>query len=181
MAMLIGQVFNPVFKQTKTEGEKGKTSFRFSLATRKAFIEDKTKANLFTNCVVYQPGLANLLNTHFGKEEDHGKAIALYGHYDEYTWQPDYNNANHRKYFKEQRITQSLMEQAGVKLAEGSVQEFKVLVPIPQTTRQFVVTGFEFADSQSSTARRNTKPVENDGAVIAGQTYTPASDQESPI
>lgn len=190
MAMLVGQVYHPTFK-TSTEEGKEKASFRFSLASRKAFIDDKQKPNLFTKCVAHQPGLAKVLNEHFGKEEDKGKAIVLYGHYDEYTWEPDHSNPDHAQFFKTVQIDKDLMNQGGVILANGSSEQFAIMVPMTQTQRQFVITGFEFADSNSSSSRpaRTDKP--RGAVVVAGQNVSqssattapeiPASDTENPL
>lgn len=190
MAVIIGQVFNPVFK-TEMENNKEKNSFRFSLASRKAFVDDKQKPNLFTKCVTYQPGLAKTLNDHFGSAEDKGKGIVVYGHFDEYTWEPDYSNPDHQQFFKTVTINKDIMNQGGVILAQGSTEQFSVMVPITQSVRQFVVTGFEFVDSNNaSRPARQQQAKQNGGVVIAGQSIQssattapvlPPSDNEAPF
>jgi hypothetical protein len=149
MSVLVGQVYYPRFKEETKEGEV-KTSFMCSLATRKAFIDDSAKPNVFTQAVTYQAGLAKVLNEHFGKEEHSGKAIVAYGHYNEYEWYPDADNPDHDKFFQSFKIEEALLNAGGVKFAEGSKREMTIMVPIKQTTRQFVITGFEFADSSSA-------------------------------
>jgi hypothetical protein len=188
MSVLVGQVYYPRFKEEEKDGSM-KTSFTFSLATRKAFVDDATKPNLFTHCVTYQPGLAKVLKENFGKDEHRGKAIVVYGHYNEFEWYPDPNNNEHDKYFQPFTITSDILAQGGVKLAEGSAQEVTIQVPMKQTTRQFVITGFEFADSSqatSSTPRASSAPPIKIGGVSASAGNTdgnplPASDGNVPF
>lgn len=157
MAVLIGQMYYSRFSE-KTEDGKVKKQFSFSLATRKAFIDDTTKPNLFTHCVTYQSGLADLFKEHFGKDEHTGKAIVVYGHYNEFEWYPDPANKDHDKYFQPFTITNDIFIQGGIHLAQGSAQEITIQVPIKQTTRNFVVTGFEFADSRSASSTPRATP-----------------------
>lgn len=152
MSVLVGQVYFPKFEEKTVDGEV-KTKFTFSLATRKAFIEDKEKPNLFTPCVTYQAGLAKAMNECFGKEEHHGKAIVVYGHFNDYDWYPDPEREDHDKLFQEFKIDKDTLTACGVKFAEGSATEATIMVPIKQTTRQLVLTGFEFADGSQSTPR----------------------------
>lgn len=153
MAILIGQVYHPKLKEEMKDGET-KVSFHFSLGTRKAFVDDPAKSNVFTPCVTYQAGLARVLNEHFGKPEHHGKPIVVYGHFHEFEWYPDPNNPDHEKFFQPFNITEDILHQGGIRFAEGSARQITILVPIKQTTRQFVVTGFEFVDS----AMQSSKP-----------------------
>jgi hypothetical protein len=190
MAVLIGQVYYPRFNTKVVDGET-KTNFAFSLATRKAFIDDKEKPNLFTSCITYQAGLAKALSDHFGQTEDKGKAIVVYGHYNEYDWNPDPANADHDKFWQSFTITNDYLTAGGIKLAEGSATQMVVQIPVKQTTRQFVVTGFEFADSASSSRPRATAVVATDavpvrigapaGAQTAVGSAVPATDGNPPF
>lgn len=182
MAILIGQVYRPKLKEEMKDGET-KVSFHFSLGTRKAFVDDPAKSNVFTPCVTYQAGLARVLNEHFGKPEHHGKPIVVYGHYHEFEWYPSAENPEHEKFFQEFTITENILQQGGVRFAEGSARQITILVPIKQTTRQFVVTGFEFVDSATQSAKSSLgspMPVVKVAGVSATTTATPTGAPAQP-
>ena len=182
MAILIGQVYRPKLKEEMKDGET-KVSFHFSLGTRKAFVDDPAKSNVFTPCVTYQAGLARVLNEHFGKPEHHGKPIVVYGHYHEFEWYPSAENPEHEKFFQEFTITENILQQGGVRFAEGSARQITILVPIKQTTRQFVVTGFEFVDSATQSAKLSLgspMPVVKVAGVSATTTATPTGAPAQP-
>lgn len=155
MAHIIGQVYNPRLETKEVDG-KTKTSFFFSLGTRKAFVNEGEAPNLFTQCATYQPGLAEALSKFFGQSEHKGKAISVSGHFDEYEWMPNPDNPNHDKFFQEFKITSDILAQGGISLAQGSATEVTIMVPMKQTTRRFIVSGFEFCDSASTTPKTTT-------------------------
>lgn len=156
MAILIGQIYTPNLS-VKTVDGKEKKKFTFSLATNKAFINEGEGPKLFTRCVTYSPGLADVLSKYFGQPEHKGRAILVNGHYDEYTYMPDPNNANHDQFFKEFTITQDILAQGNIQLAQGSATQITIMVPIEQTVRQFIVSGFEFVDSYQQPAKPATE------------------------
>src|SRR6185437_15486855 len=112
MAQIIGQVYNPKYRPAN--GDK-KSKFNFSLGHRRAFVEDQTKPNLFTPCVAYN--LADLMNTHFGSEEHHGKWVLLNGHWEEFDWTPDPTNPDHAQYMQKVTLSLANLQAAGFQFA----------------------------------------------------------------
>lgn len=175
MSVLVGQVYNPVLYLRNKEGKiidwesmvkneganideiidlADKVTFQMSIATKKAFVNEGDKPNLFTTAVSFQKYAVKALYKYFGNEEAHGKAIVAYGHFNERTWTPDVNKESHKKFIHEEVIKIADLEGLGFKFAETPPGEgFVIPVPIPQVERQFVLMGWEFNDSHSTTAK----------------------------
>lgn len=142
--MLIGQVYSPKMVVKEVDG-KEKVSFTFSLGQPKAMRSSNSDDTMiFTRCVAYNASLAKVLNEHFGKEEHHGKPIAVYGRWHEYEVWADPSKSEHEKYCTEVTLTREQLEAAGIRLAEGSEEQITLLLPTKRTIREFVVSGFEF-------------------------------------
>lgn len=156
--MLIGQVYSPKLVVKEVDG-KEKVSFTFSLGQPKAMKGNEDNTMIFTRCVVYNASLAKVLNEHFGKEEHHGKPIAVYGRWHEYEVWADPSKQEHAKYCTEVTLTREQLEAAGLRLAEGSAEEITLLLPTKRTVRDFIVSGFEFVGypSGATSAPKTTK------------------------
>lgn len=169
--MLIGQVYSPKFIVKEVDG-KEKVSFTFSLGQPKA-MRNGEDSMVFTRCIVYNAGLAKVLNEHFGGEEHHGKPIAVYGRWNEYEVWADPSNQQHSKYCTEVTLTKEQLEAAGLRLAEGSEEEITLLLPTKRIVRDFVVSGFEFIGypGGATSAPKTTK--EKPSFVIKPKETTP--------
>ena len=163
--MLIGQVYSPKFTTKEVDG-KEKVTFIFSLGQPKAMKSNGSDSMVFTRCVVYNAPLAKVLNEHFGKEEHHGKPIAVHGRWHEYEVWADPSNPQHAKYCTEVTLTREQLEAAGLRLVDGSAEEITLLLPTKRMVRDFVVSGFEFIGYPGTTTTEKTMTKEKPSFVI---------------
>lgn len=170
--MLIGQVYSPKFV-VKEVDDKEKTSFVFSLGQPKAMRGNGDDSMIFTRCVVYNASLAKVLNEHFGKEEHHGKPIAVYGRWHEYEIWANPSKPEHQKYCTEVTLTREQLEAAGIRLAEGSEEQITLLLPTKRTVREFVVSGFEFVGYPGGATSAKTTKEKPSFVVKPKETATP--------
>lgn len=164
-SMLIGQVYSPKMVVKEVDG-KEKVSFTFSLGQPRAMKANGSESMVFTRCVVYNAALAKVLNEHFGKEEHHGKPIAVYGRWHEYEVWADPSFPQHAKYCTEVTLTKEQLEAAGLRFAEGSAEEITLLLPTKRIVRDFVVSGFEFIGYPGTTTTEKKMTKEKPSFVI---------------
>lgn len=183
MIQMIGQVYSPRFIKGK-DGKKDK--IYFNVGTRRAFVEDEAKSNVFTTCLIYGPDTdGKSLNEdaksrfkafweNYGQDAHKGKGIFINGQFEEYPYTQKEVTADNKDMLLRQGllqkrpVTKGILEQSGFKLADDNEQEKAYVLFTPTVIRtEFVVRHWEFLPGTSDKPVRSTTKGDDTPVLIA--------------